>query len=220
MNPTKNTARYVGMLYLIGTLSGILSFLPLGPFLNRTQTMAMDINQTQIALGTLFILIMGLALSMVPILLFPYFKKYSEALALGAVVFRGALETLFYMIVMICWLTLSALSQDVSNAPFLQSHSSFIYHIMDQTGILLSISFSIGALFIYRLFYISKLIPNWLSLWGLVGGLLYLAYPLLLIFNYDFEILMAPLAIQEMALAAWLMIKGFNPAPRPSTICD
>jgi len=77
-------------------------------------------------------------------------------------------------------------------------------------GHILSMVFSIGALMIYYLFYQSKLIPRWLALWGLIGAVLYLAQPLLAMFGSTFDVLFAPLALQEMVLAIWLIVKGFN----------
>jgi len=75
---------------------------------------------------------------------------------------------------------------------------------------MLSIVFSIGALFIYSVFYQSKLIPRWLSIWGLIGALSYITCPLFAMFSLDIKILMAPLALQEMVMAVWLIVKGFN----------
>jgi len=65
---------------------------------------------------------------------------------------------------------------------------------------------------IYYLFYQSKLIPGWLSVWGLIGAMLYLTSGLFAMFSVDFGILEAPLALQEMVLAVWLIVKGFNPS--------
>jgi len=64
---------------------------------------------------------------------------------------------------------------------------------------------------IYGVFYGSKLIPRWLSAWGLVGGALYFAAPLAGMFGFDWAFLLLLLAVQEMVLALWLIIKGFNP---------
>jgi hypothetical protein len=77
-------------------------------------------------------------------------------------------------------------------------------------AILLSIVFGLGALMIYIIFYQSKLIPRWLSAWGLVGAVLYIAAPLLGMFGFELEYLMFLLALQEMVMAVWLIVKGFN----------
>ena len=73
----------------------------------------------------------------------------------------------------------------------------------------------------YYVFYRSGFIPRWLSVWGLIGAILYLAAALLNMFDPQHPtlsvtsglgILMAPLAVQEMVFALWLIVKGFNPS--------
>ena len=73
-----------------------------------------------------------------------------------------------------------------------------------------SIAFSLGSLMLYYLFYRSRLIPRWLSIWGLARAVLYLATPLLDMFGHGFGILMAPLAVAEIVLAVWLIARGLN----------
>ncbi|GAJ16344.1 unnamed protein product, partial [marine sediment metagenome] len=73
-------------------------------------------NENKIIIGALFVLVMGFALAMVPVMMFPIFKKHNEALALGYVVFRGALETVTYIASVICWLFLLILSQEYVKA--------------------------------------------------------------------------------------------------------
>jgi len=80
---------------------------------------------------------------------------------------------------------------------------------------LTSIAFSLGALMFYYLFYQSRLIPRWLSVWGLAGAVLYVAAPLLDMLGHGFGILQAPLAVAEIVLAVWLIARGLNsPAPQ------
>jgi hypothetical protein len=77
----------------------------------------------------------------------------------------------------------------------------------------IAIIFSVGAALFYYLFYRSRLIPRWLSIWGLLGAALYLAAPLFDLFGSSFGALMAPLALQELVLAVWLIIRGFDSPP-------
>ena len=59
--------------------------------------------------------------------------------------------------------------------------------------------------------------PRWLSGWGLIAALPYLAAGFLVLFGITEpmstidSLLQAPLGIQEMVLALWLIVKGFNP---------
>ena len=197
-------------------LLGIMSLLTAGTIVHAPDYLIkLSENDNRVILGALLTLIMGISLSMVPVILFPIFKKYNEALALGAVIFRGALEMIAYMGIACSWLLLLTLSQkyvspgttDVSD---FQLIGTMMLNVVNRFANMLDIVFSIGALFIYYLFYKTKLIPMWLSLWGLIGAILYLAYPILFMISLDIEILQYPLAVQEMVLAGWLIIKGFK----------
>lgn len=212
-------ARTVGILFIIGTVAGISSAVLTTPILDGQNYLTNVVtSENQLILGTIFILIMGFALSMIPAVLFPIFKKYNEALALGAVIFRGALEAVAYIAIVISMLLLLTLGKDFANAGaqdavYFQTLGSLLQEAVTWLSIHISIVFSIGALMIYYLFYQSKLIPRWLSIWGLVGAVIYLAEPLLAMFGSEMEILFAPLALQEMVLAIWLIVKGFKQTP-------
>jgi hypothetical protein len=150
-------------------------------------------------------------------MMFPIFKKYNEALALGYVVFRGALETVTYFGSVIIWLLLITLSQEyvkagAPDAPYFQTLGTLLLEAADWIDYISTLAFSLGALMFYYLLYQSKLIPRWLSGWGLIGAILVLAVGLLAMFGLDLAILWAPLALQEMVLAVWLIVKGFNPS--------
>ena len=217
MNTNRRTAVWVGIFFIIGTVSGVLSEVNLGPFLGDQDYLAnIAANENKIILGALFILTMGFTLTMVPVLLYPIFKKYNHALALAAVVFRGALEAVVYMALAALWLMLLTLSQEFSLAG--SSETGMFQHLgvlftKTETWLahIVSIVFSLGALMIYWIFYRTKLIPRWLSGWGLIGGLLYFVAPIVGLFGTDLGFLMLPLAVQEMAMALWLITKGFEP---------
>jgi hypothetical protein len=217
MNPNRKTAIVVGVLFIIGTVGLVLSVLLVGSILNDPDYLIeFSANESQIIIGALLVLISGFALSMIPVMMFPIFKKYNEALALGAVVFRGTLEAVIYIAVAIIWLLLLTVSQEyvkagASDASYFQTLGTLLLKASTQINPILEIVFSLGALMIYLLFYQSKLIPRWLSVWGLIGAILYLAAGLFAMFSMDFGILLAPLALQEMVLAVWLIVKGFSP---------
>ena len=216
MNSYRKTAIIVGVLFIIGTVAGVLSFVVTGSILgDSAYLIKISANENQIIIGAIFVLIMSFTLAMVPVMLFPIFRKYNEPLAIGAIVFRGALEAVAYIAIVVSWLLLLALSQE-----YVKAGATDVSYIQTLGGLLkegevwinhiLAIVFSIGALMIYYIFYQSKLIPRWLSGWGLIGAVLYLAVPLLGMFHTELGILMAPLALQEMVLAVWLIVKGFE----------
>ena len=216
MDTNKKTARIVGVLFIIGTVAGILSVVFTGPILDDPDYLIkVSANENQILIGALLVLIMAFALAMVPVMLFPILKKHNEALALGSVVFRGALEAVTYIAIVIIWLFLITLSQEYAkagapDASYFQDLGTLLLEAAVWINHMLAIVFCLGALMIYYIFYQSKLIPRWLSVWGLIGAIIYLAEPLLGMFGSALEILFVPLAVQEMVFAVWLIVKGFN----------
>ena len=112
MNASKKTARAVGGAFIIGTVAGILSRVVTGSIQNAQDPLMSDPgSDTRLVVGALLILMMGLALAMVPVMMFPILREHNEALALGYVVFRGGLETVTYLAIATGWLLLVPLSQ-------------------------------------------------------------------------------------------------------------
>jgi hypothetical protein len=77
-------------------------------------------------------------------------------------------------------------------------------------------AFSLGAFMYYYLFFRSRLIPRWLSGWGIAAIILITAACVLALFNDNpvsgYILLAFPIFLQEMVLAVWLIVKGFNPS--------
>ncbi len=215
MKDFKKTAKVVGILFVIGTVAGIMSLSAASIIHTEDYLNSISGKDSGVVLGALLTLIMGISLSMIPVILFPILRKYNEAVALGAVIFRGALELITYMGIASVWLLLLALSQkyagvEMSEAANYRLMGSVLLDVETRFTNMLDIVFSIGALFIYYLFYQMRLIPTWISIWGLIGAALYLVYPILILLGVELEILQIPLAVQEMVMAGWLIIKGFK----------
>ena len=221
MNANRETARTVGVLFIIGTVAGILSRVVMGPIQNtQDYLLGVPASETRLVVGALFILMMGLALAMVPVMMFPILRKHNETLALGYVVFRGGLEAVAYLAIATSWLLLVPLSQiyaqsgasDASNAQALGT----VLLETKEIGSILTIVFCIGALIFNYLLYRTGLVPRWLSGWGLIAIAPYFAAGLLAMFGVItalspiYATLNLPLALQEMVLAVWLIVKGFN----------
>jgi len=150
-------------------------------------------------------------------------RDSNEALALGYVVFRGALETVTYIASVICWLFLLILSQEyvkagAPDASHFQTLGALLLKGNDSISTILVIVFSLGALMLYYLFYQSKLIPRWISGWGFIAILLHLVTGFLILFHLQSPfstiniVMNLPIFLQEMVMAVWLIGKGFNPS--------
>jgi hypothetical protein len=204
-------------LYIIGTVGMVLSLVVMDAVLSGSAYLTqIAAEPNRVALGALLLLLPGLALALVPVVFWPIGKRYNETLAMGYVVFRGGLETVIYIVGALGWLLLIALSKEADAGPLANFVRTTETVIWDQ---LIAIPFVLGALMFYFLLYQSRLVPRWLSTWGLVGAALYIVPPLGSMFGLSLGVLMAPLAVQEMVMAVWLIAKGFNPpaiAPAPA----
>jgi Domain of unknown function (DUF4386) len=210
MTADRKAAVWIGVLYIIGTVALVLSLVVMGPLLTGPAYLAEVAAQpNQVAIGALLVLLAGFSLAMVPVVFWPVGKRYNETLAMGYVVFRGAIETVIYIVGALGWLLLIPLSTQPDAAPLAGFVRTADPVIWEQVGV---IPFALGALMFYVLLYQSRLVPRWLSTWGLVGAALYIVAPLGSMFGLSLGVLMAPLALQEMVMAVWLIAKGFNPS--------
>jgi hypothetical protein len=222
MNSNRKTSIIVGVLYIAGTVAGIIS-VAIGPNLNAPDFLAnLSANEGQVFMQGLLEFTMSLLTVGIPIFLYPILRKYNEALALGHVVLR-TIETIIFTVCAIILLTLLTLSQEfvIAGAPgasYFQTLGTLLLAVREWGGgVFAVIVFSLSALILNYVLYRSKLIPRWLSVWGLIGATLYLGSGFLPLFGYGtrstFFILMeAPLGLWEMFFAVWLIVQGFNPS--------
>ena len=86
-------------------------------------------------------------------------------------------------------------------------------------GFLGLLAFLSGAFMYYMVLYAARLIPRWLSGWGVAAVALAMIATCYSGFTQDFgfstvnTVLNIPIGLQELALAVWLIVKGFNTSP-------
>jgi len=224
MKTYRRTAIMVGVFYIIGTIAGVLSMALTKPLLDDpAYLLKVSAQGNQIILGALLVLIMGLTLAMVPVMMYPILKRQNEVFALGYVVFRGALETFTYIAGAIFLLLLVPLSQvtvqaGAADAVTVQALGAVLRKAVEISTATTEIVFPLGALMFYTVLYQANLLPRWLSGWGLLGAFLYEAAGLFDLFAVVGQastillVLVLPLAVQELVMAVWLIVKGFHPS--------
>ena len=220
----RKTAAIVGVLFIIGTVSGVLGAVIGKPILDAPDYLIkMSANEGQMLILALLIFIMGIACAGIGLALYPILKKYNEGLAIGAVGFR-IIEGVGDIVSAISLIALLALSQEFvkAGAPvssYFQTAAVVINAGRDwlSHGAML-LCWVIGAFMYYSLFYQYRLIPRWLSVWGLVGITLTTIGSVLVMlhvipgFGTIQMVLNLSIFPQEMVLAVWLIAKGINPS--------
>jgi hypothetical protein len=223
MNTNRKIAVAVGILYIIGTAAGILSVVLTMSIMDAPDYLGRIFeNQNLIIIGALCILTMGLALAMIPAVIYPVFRKYNPTLAVGYVIFRGGLETFTYLIGSICWLSLIGLSQAFGKTGAPDVSNFYVLGGLLKQGALIgsnltAIVFPLGAMMLYIFLYQSKLIPRWLSVWGMIAvGLNFISTGIMPMFGIvgSWSAIQAisnvPIFLQEMVMAVWLIVRGFS----------
>ena len=219
----RKNARWAGVFYIIATLAPIstiffVGFLggevagePIPDYLANVSA-----NEAQVVIGMLIELIWALAVVGIIVTLFPILRKHNETLALGfsALRFIEAISTIVGSIFLLTLLTLSQefVEAGVPDASYFQTTGDLLLAARDWAFLIGSgLVWSLSAVILNYLLYQSKLIPRWLSVWGLVGATLSFATYLLQFFSINLtEFLFLPIALQEMVFAVWLIVKGFN----------
>lgn len=222
-------ATIAGILFIIGTVAGILSkAVTLFPVRNADDPLAYAADHPgTVATGALLVLVMGLSLALVAVVLFPVLRRVDEVLATGYLIIRGAVETATYVIVAIAWLLLVPLAATMSAGPGTASPAGVRLGTLvidsDGASVIMSLVFCLGAALFYVLLYRSRIVPRWITLWGLAGIPLYVAAYLLAMYGVvginssAVNLLCLPLAVQEMVLAVWMIARGFRPAAVSNT---
>ena len=147
-------------------------------------------------LGVITDIISGLAVIGIPLLLFPIFNTKEDKRLNYAYLASRSIEGIFMLIGGIFILN-----------PSLESYRDIIYsdiHIY---------FFIVGALFFYLLFYRTRLIPRFISVWGIIATIILFIITIIKLFGVDLPLLNAlvlPMILNELFLAFWLMIKGFH----------
>jgi len=220
----RKTAAVVGVLFILGTVPALLS-LPL--MLNTVSApdhlTAISTNEGQMVIFTAVKFIMGIACAGIGLALYPILKKYNEGLAFGAAGFR-VIEGAVQVVGALLYVVLLALSQEFVKAGAPASSYFQTADVLINTGIgwfrdaANLLTFGIGALMYYVVFYQYRLVPRWLTVWGLVGITLTIISALLVMFHLlppfgtILIVLLMPILPQELVLAVWLIAKGFNPS--------
>lgn len=219
----RQIARIVGVLFIMASVSAILgTFYFYPPILAGPNYLVNGAaHQSQVAWGALMELILVCSNIGTAIGLFPILRRYGERIALGHLCFRY-LECVFIAIGIVSVLSLLNLSREYVAAP---APDAAAYHTV---GSLLhavySWTFALGPLVMLgvntsmysSLLYKSKLVPRPLAVLGIIGAVLVLVAGLLVLFGVVVQLsllvslLAAPIAIYEMVLAGWLIVKGFS----------
>ncbi len=220
MTSDKKIAIWTGIFFILATAMGVTSGILVGPLLGGPDYLtAMSENASTAMLSTLLNLIMAGAVIAVAIAIYPIIMRTSETLAAGYLAARTT-EGVFLAISGVAWLGLASLGNE-----FIQAGQPDSSHYQTLADLLVSsstalftfganITFGITALMLNYFFMKTKLVPRVISIWGFIGGALILILGAMKILGLSVSTVeiafTVPIALNEMVLAVWLIVKGFS----------
>lgn len=218
VNTYRTTATVVGVVWLTGFILAVVGnnlILSILGAPNHLSTVSG--NSMQVAIGAMLMLIGSIAEVALGVLMFPVLKRHDERIAFG---YFGSkiVDAIFFAVWVILLLIqiplgtvyLKAATQDTYSLQVLgtvsMQASQYAYQI-SQIAVV-----SAGFLLCY-LFYRTKLVPRWISVWGLVGYAVLLFGSVVEILGFDLHLIQtAPGGLWELFICIWLIVKGFSPS--------
>lgn len=219
MKPTNARFRLLGVAFLLQFVTSFTS----GVLLQPALIVPGDIEATMLRIANnagrmqaniLLDMLTALGIVFLGAMLFLVLRKWSERMALVGLGFY-ILEAALLAASRSEAFSLLRMSQEyvIAGRPgYLQTMALLALESMDFIGLTLHLLvFCLGAILFYYLLYKSRVVPRWLSLWGLITLLPLPVATLLDIFGYQLpEIVVLPYVPFEFVIGVWILVRGVS----------
>jgi Domain of unknown function (DUF4386) len=218
----RGNAIAAGVMLIACTAASILYIVPLGGPLSAPVDLAkLAANENGVVLAALIEFVWAATGAGIAVALFPVLRRHNRALALGSVVARAA-EAVLVLVGTLGMLVLFSLSREAVAAgsaglPSADTLANLLLASREWLhGLVGALAFALGAFLYYWVLFKSRLIPRWLSGWGIIAIALNVFSTIYGAFAQDFGLssvstaINIPILLQEMVLAVWLIAKGFD----------
>jgi Domain of unknown function (DUF4386) len=221
-DPMRRTARFAGVLYLL-TFVSIPTLVLYNPVRDHADFILGAGSSTGVLWGAGAEVVVGIAGISTAVVLFPVLKRQSETAALGLVAAR-LLETSLIFVSVISLLTIITLRNDVAGTAgadnaSLTTTGHALLAVYDRTFLLSQSLMPVFCdLLLGYLLYRSRLVPRIFPIVAFVGAPLLLASDIAIFFGVLDRVspiagvAVVPVALFELSLGLWLLVKGFNPS--------
>jgi len=216
MNYERKLAIYAGTGFLLAIVFGTLGLAFTESFIQDLDFTLIAENDISIKVGAICTMFMALSVMMISLALYPILHKKNPSLALGYVGLRF-LEGFIFVINAVMLLVLVTVSKDITDSDFMNNIGHLVLESRNHLGhvALDMVIFPIAALIMYFIFYVSNLVPRWLSVWGIAASIIYMAAAYMVLFGFEplsplYIIMNIPLALNEVVLGVLLIVRGFH----------
>lgn len=226
MEINRPTAIAFGVSLIAAIACGVLSSVPAieaDDYLSKLHAI-----ESRVLVAVFFQAAMATIYVAIAVIMYPVVKMDSQNSALAYVAFRliGAVFLFVGIVTLLLLLDLSRrfAQANVSNTADLEMIGGLLRQTRDWLNhIGMILPWSIGGIFLYRAFFRTRLIPRWLSVWGLLSTALTLGATILYmldriqIVTIAYLALNVPSALLEITLAIYLTTQAFRQTSTLST---
>jgi hypothetical protein len=221
VNTYRTTARVVGALYIAGFIVGIAGSVLGAP----GQLDTVSAKSMMIAIGALLWVIAAAGDAAHGVMMFPILKQNNERIALGyfgARIVEAAIIAISALFILLQIPLGSAfLKAGISETSYLQSLSALFTQSQAYTYQIGMVALGMAGLTLCYGFYQTKLVPQFMVIWGLIGYVSFLGGSMLEILGFNLQLLHTiPGGLWEMSIGVWLIARGFNSAAFVSESAD
>ena len=218
MDSLRKTAVVAGALYLITFATSIPARILFGPVKDPNYILGPGVADTQVLFAGFLDVMLALACIGTAVALYPVIKRQNEGVALGFVGSR-TLEAAIIVTGVIALLSVVTLRQAGGGADALVAGQALV--AVYNWAFLFGPGFMacVNALLLGSLLYRSGLVPRIIPLVGLTGAPLLFASDLAVMFGLWEQVSLpagiatVPIALWEVSLGVYLVVKGFKPSP-------
>jgi hypothetical protein len=226
----RRAARLAGSLFLVAMAASIAGGAIVDSIVGTDADLAtLDTRSTLVVAGVLLEMINCAAVVGIAAVLYPVLRRFGQSSAVGYVAFR-AIEAGLLAVAAVIPLALVGLSRDPAQAQAAATSSlgglaPVLLSMREQFfGLGFVVFFCLGAALLYAVLYRSRLVPRFISAWGLVGVAAVFVWNLMAALGADGgaagAILAVPIIANEIFLGAWLIAKGFHATPGRASPTD
>lgn len=221
----RRNASVTGFFFITATVTAIVGMKLYDPILVDTDYLNTGIiNSFQIVLGAIFESILAISAAGTAIMMYPYLRRSSESWGLGYVCFR-LFEVVFILIGLLSMISIVTVNQIYigpthSDLDAFRTSANILKAIHDWTFVLgPHFMLGINTMIYSVIFFKSNIVPKSIAMLGITGAVLIFAGAILEMFaiispiGAEIMVIALPVALYEMILAVWLIVKGFNLEP-------
>jgi Domain of unknown function (DUF4386) len=210
MMSDRSISRTTGVLFILASAAAIV-----GGSLDvpATDGTALEkVSRGQVVTGALIEVVLALSVVAIAFTVYPILRRVDPGLALGYV----AIRTLEAALVLVAVLSvLVVVAPEAAPAVVADPRHVVLVDVREWGYRLGTIMvFGVSAIVLNGLLIRGRLVPAWLAWWGLLGGVLLLLRGVLEMYDVSMSVavqglMAAPIGLQEMVLAVWLIVRGF-----------